>query len=197
MHVRQTHQDDHQSDITQLLHHWHAGRKEALDDLFPLVYNELRHIAHWFLRHGQGRTLQPTGLVHEIYARLLGSPPALFESRSHFFNTARMIIRQILVQESRRRDSLKRGKDHQRQPLEEDVQADSGAPDPTLLISLNQCLEEFRRLDERKAVIIELRFFLGLNVDETAAVLALSERTVRREWNIAKMWLKRNLQQPA
>lgn len=186
-----------QAEVTQLLHHWHAGRKEALDDLFPLVYNELRQMARWFLRYAHGRTLQPTGLVHEIYARLLGSPPSLFESRDHFFNTARLIIRQILVQESRRRDSLKRGKDLQRQPLEEHEQADSGAPDPTLLISLNQCLEAFRRLDERKAVIIELRFFLGLNVEETAAVLDLSERTVRREWNIAKMWLKRNLQQPA
>ncbi len=194
---RQPQRNEDRSDITQLLHRWHGGRKEALDDLFPLIYSELRNIAHWFLRHGQGRTLQPTGLVHEIYARLLGSPPALFESRAHFFNTARMIIRQILVQESRRRDSLKRGKDLQRQPLEEDEQADSGTPDPTLLISLNQCLDEFRRLDERKAAIVELRFFLGLNVDETAAVLDLSERTVRREWKIAKMWLKRNLQQPA
>lgn len=183
--------------ITQLLHAWHQGRKEAIDDVFPLVYADLRRMARRFIRDGARQTMQPTGLVHEMYARLLGSPPSQFESRDHFFNAARMIIRQILVQQSRMRDCVKRGKGMQRQPLEDDeVQASQAVPLDTL-VSIHQCLESFRQMDERKARIVELRFFLGLDIRETAEVMNTSERTVRRDWQTAKVWLKRNLKRPA
>ncbi|CAM2011173.1 ECF-type sigma factor [Acanthopleuribacter pedis] len=188
---------NHQPDITHLLQAWHQGDKDALDGVFPLVYADLRRMARHFLRDGARQTLQPTGLVHEMYARLLGSPPSQFENRAHFFNAARMIIRQILVQQSRMRDSIKRGKGMQRQPLEdEEIQA-GGDLNLDTLVSIHQCLESFRKLDERKARIVELRFFLGLDISETAEVLNTSERTVRRDWQTAKVWLKRNLKQSA
>jgi RNA polymerase sigma factor (TIGR02999 family) len=179
-------------DVTELLHAWSQGDPAALDRLIPLVYGELRKLAHHYLRaERSGATLQSTALVHEAYLRLVKQSPVDWQSRSHFFGVAARLIRQILVDQARKRDVAQRGAGELRLVYGE---ASDGSPAGEVdLLLLDDALTVLARLDERQSRIVELRFFGGLSVEETAVALDVSERTVKREWASAKAWLFQKL----
>lgn len=176
-------------DVTQLLHDWSNGDKEALDRLLPLVYDELRRVAARYLgRERPGHTLQPTALVHEAYIRLLGESQVSWQGRAHFFGAAARLMRRILVDHARERNAAKRG--HGLKVTLNEALAPSASPDLDL-VALDRALEELSALDAEQARIVELRFFGGLSVEETAEVLSVSPATVKRHWVSAKAWLRR------
>jgi RNA polymerase sigma-70 factor (ECF subfamily) len=178
--------------VSDLLAAWREGNKAALDELIPLVYSELRRLArHHIGRERPGHTLQTTALVNEAYLRLVGAEGTEFQNRVHFFAIAARLMRQILVDHARANRRVKRGGDAQRVDLET-VAIVSRAPSPDLL-SLNEALAELSLTDERKSRVVELRFFAGLDVQETAAALGVSQNTVIRDWAMAKAWLTRQL----
>lgn len=179
-------------DVTQLLADLSAGKNEARDKLIPLVYGELQALAERFIRRQKpGHTLQPTALVHEAYLRLGLDDEATWENRAHFFRITAKVMRSVLVDHERRRQSQKRGGDRQRVPLVNTVEITS---DPThCLIDLDAALERLAAMDPQTAQVVELRFFGGLNVEETGRVLGISPRTVNREWTLAKAWLKKEI----
>ncbi len=184
-------QDPHQepSDVTQLLNAWGDGRQEALDELMPIVYQELRKLARSHLRRERDEhTLQPTALVNEAYLRLVDQKNVQWQNRSHFFGIAAQLMRRILVDHARRRQSEKRGGGEAPMPFDEARGVPSKAPD---LVALDEALNDFAELDPRAAKIVELRQFGGLSIDETAEVLEISPATVKREWTAAKAWLRR------
>src|SRR5215471_14226276 len=178
--------------VTQLLIDWKTGSKEALDLLTPLVYNELRRLADHYLRDERAAaTLQPTALVHEAYLRLVAQSLPDWESRSHFFGVAAHLMRQILVDQARRRHSAKRGSGAEKVSLEDAV---SFAPSRGRDIqALDDALNALAQIDERKAKVIELRFFGGFSVEETAQALNISVATVGREQRMAEAWLHREV----
>lgn len=162
------------------------------DDLLPALYDELRALAaREMRREATGHTLQPTALVHEAYLRLVGGAPATWESRAHFLNLAAQVMRRILVEHARGRGRHKRGGDRLRVTLDEQFAAGDTQAD---LTDIDEALERLASLDARKAKVVELRFFAGLSVEETAKVLAVSEPTVKRDWQFAKAWIQRELQ---
>jgi RNA polymerase sigma factor (TIGR02999 family) len=171
--------------VTQLLREWSNGNQTARERLIPLVYDELRRVAHNYLRRERsGQMLQTTALVHEAYLRLVEIEKATWQDRAHFFAVAARIMRHILVDIARRR----------RIPQVSLIEALDAAPAPTRdLVALNDALDVLARRDPRKSRIVELRFFGGLSVDETAETLGISRRTVNREWEAAKAWLYREL----
>lgn len=173
-------------EITKLLQ---AGDGESLDRLLPVVYDELKRIAaRLFKDERAGHTLQPTALVHEAYMRLIKDGENVsWQSRAHFFGIAAESMREILVNHAYKRNAQKRGGGLTRIELDESVSF-SFERDLDVL-SLNECLERLARLDEREARIVELRFFGGLTIDETAAVMDISTATVEREWKVARAWL--------
>jgi len=181
-----------QETVTRLLVDWKGGSKEALDSLTPIVYNELRRLADHYLRDEHAAaTLQPTALVHEAYMRLVAQNLPDWESRSHFFGIAAHLMRQVLVDHARRRASAKRGSGAQKMSIEESV---SFAPGPRREIeALDDALNALALVDERKAKVIELRFFGGFSVDETAQALGISVATVGREQRLAEAWLHREM----
>jgi RNA polymerase sigma-70 factor, ECF subfamily len=181
-----------QDTVTRLLVDWKSGSKEAIDRLTPIVYNELRRLADHYLRDEHAAaTLQPTALVHEAYMRLVAQSLPDWESRSHFFGVAAHLMRQILVDHARRRISAKRGSDAQKISIEESV---SFAADAHREIqALDDALNALAALDPRKAKVIELRFFGGFSVDETAQTLDISVATVGREQRLAEAWLHREM----
>src|SRR5262245_53554814 len=178
--------------VTRLLIDWKSGSKDALDALTPLVYNELRRLADHYLRDERAAaTLQPTALVHEAYLRLVAQSLPDWESRSHFFGVAAHLMRQILVDHARRCHSLKRGSGAEKVSLEETV---SFAPSRGRDIeALDDALDALAQIDPRKAKVIELRFFGGFSVEETAQALDISVATVGREQRMAEAWLHREL----
>ena len=178
--------------VTKLLIDWKSGNKEALDLLTPLVYNELRRLADRYLRDERSAaTLQPTALVHEAYLRLVAQSLPDWESRSHFFGVAAHLMRQILVDHSRKRRSAKRGSGGEKVSLEEVV---SFAPSPGRdIVALDDALNALAEVDPRKAKVIELRFFGGFSVEETAQALDISVATVGREQRMAEAWLHREV----
>jgi RNA polymerase sigma factor (TIGR02999 family) len=183
-------QDEPTTSVTRLLRAWAHGDEAAGQELFPIVYGELkRQAARYLRRERRGHTLPPSGLVNEAYLRLAASPRRGFESRAHFFGVAARAMRQVLVDYARRRRAAKR----------EGVRitlADAEAPAAPLdLLDLDDALAELAVLDARQARLVELRFFGGLDVDETADVLGLSPRTVKREWQTARAWLQHRLLQ--
>ena len=179
-------------EVTELLNAWSQGDRGALDRLIPLVYGELRKLAHHYLRaERSGVTLQSTALVHEAYLRLVKQEPVDWQNRSHFFGVAARLIRQILVDQARKRNAARRGSGDLRLVWEESSDA-SPAGEVDLLL-LDDALTDLTRLDERQSRIVELRFFGGLSVEETAVALGISERTVKREWASAKAWLFQQL----
>jgi RNA polymerase sigma factor (TIGR02999 family) len=180
------------SDVTRLLEAWNAGDEGALERLLPLVHAELRRIAHNQLRHETpGLTLQPTALVNEAYLRLVHITRMTWHDRAHFFAMCSRLMRQILVDAARARRGAKRGGGVIRVSLDADVlPAGNSMPD---VIALNDALEALEALDPRKCRVVELRFFTGLSVEETAAVLDVSTDTVSRDWAFAKTWLFREL----
>src|SRR5437867_1301348 len=178
--------------ITQLLAAWSGGRREALDDLLPLVYDELRRLASRYLRHEPlGHTLQPTALVHEAYMRLIDQKKVQWRNRAHFYGVAAQIMRRILVDHARAHRAEKRGAGWERVPfIEEDLPAGADAID---VLDLDEALERLAAFDPQQERIVELRYFGGLTIDEVAEVVGLSAATVVREWTIAKAWLRAEL----
>jgi len=178
-----------QGEVTQILASLRAGDHDALDRLFPLVYGELRVLARRQLRRGApGDTLQATGLVHEAYLKLASADALNAESRGHFFAIAARAMRQVLVDQARARHAQKRGGGWLRTTLNDGHDAvDLGASD---FLALTEALDE---LDPRQRQVVDYRFFAGLEEQEIAAILGISERTVRREWVKARAWLFRSL----
>ena len=183
--------DDHAS-ATDLLLRAGAGETSAAASIFPLVYDELRRLAHIHLaKESTGRTLGTTELVHEAYLRLIDDTRAGWNGRVHFMAVAATAMRHILVDHARARRSLKRGGG--RVPMSLDA-ADLGTEERAdLLVALDEALDRLRQLDERRARVVECRFFGGMTEDETAEALGISNRTAQREWSKAKGWLYRQL----
>jgi RNA polymerase sigma factor (TIGR02999 family) len=179
-------------DVTELLHRWRSGDADALDRLLPLVYEELRRVASARLRQEHpGHTLQATALVHEAYLRLLGSRTTTPQNRTHLFAVAARLMREILVDHARRKAARKRGGSATMIALDESV----AAPDIAMidLIALDEALTGLQALDPRLCRVVELRFFAGLNIDETAQALDVSTATVERDWTVARAWLHQRL----
>jgi RNA polymerase sigma factor (TIGR02999 family) len=179
--------------ITRLLHDWSSGDEEALNALIPLVHRELRLLARQHMRRErQQHTLQATALVSEAYLRLLELKQIQWEDREHFFAVAARLMRRILVDAARARNAQKRGVGEQPVPLEE---AESAHRDPESdLLFVDEALQSLQALDKRKAQVVELRVFMGLSVEEAGEVLGVSAETVKRDWRLAKAWLKRELE---
>lgn len=176
-------------DVTGLLHEWRRGDAAAFEKLMPLVYGELRRQAHRYMRQERGgHTLQTTALVNEAYLRLVGQQEVEWQSRAHFFAVTAQVMRHVLIDHARRVSFLKRGgADAQRVSLEvAEAMTEERAAE---LVALDEALQELARLDERKARVVELRYFGGLGLEETAEVLEVSVMTVRRDWRAAKAWL--------
>jgi RNA polymerase sigma factor (TIGR02999 family) len=179
-------------DITTQLQAWGAGEPAAHERLFPLVYGELRRIAHRQLRHERsGHTLDTTALVHEAYLRLAGQASAEWADRSHFFAVAANAMRRILVDYARRYRTEKRGGAPQQVSLTDTMLVAEARADT--LLAVDEALTELARIDPRLSRVVECRFFAGLTEDETAEILGVTARTVRRDWTKAKGWLHRTL----
>ena len=179
--------------ITQLLIAWSDGRREALENLMPLVYEDLRRVAAGYMRHeSAGHALQPTALVHEAYVRLIDQKQVKWRNRAHFFGVAASLMRRILVDHARRRRAEKRGGNWERVTLSENEAAADGAREIDVL-ALHESLERLATFDPQQERIVELRYFGGLTIEETAEVVGVSPATVVREWTIAKAWLRADL----
>ena len=180
------------NDLTGLLIEWAQGDKAALDRLTPLVYDEIRRIAHRYIqRERDGHTLQTTALINEAYLRLAGSQNVDWQNRSHFFAVTAQVMRHILIDHARRRRYVKHGGEVQRVAFDlamnEAVMMSQARADE--LLALDEALDELAKLDQRKSRVVELRYFGGLSLEETAEVLEVSLMTVRRDWRAAKAWL--------
>jgi RNA polymerase sigma factor (TIGR02999 family) len=178
--------------VTQLLLEWSAGNEQAVDELFPIVYHELRRLAASYLRRERaGHTLQPTALVHEAFLRLIDQHSVTWQNRAQFFGLAAQMMRRILVNHAMSRRAAKRGGAATSITLDEELH---GYPTPSLdVIALDNALKTLADVDPREARIVELRFFGGLTVEETAVVMGVSPATVKREWATAKLFLSREI----
>jgi RNA polymerase sigma-70 factor, ECF subfamily len=189
-----TKKDSHE--VTQLLVSWSGGDEAALDKLFPLIYDVLRKQARSFLRRERGgHTLQTTALVHEAYLKLIDQNEVRWQNRAHFFAIAAQAMRRILLDYARQNLAEKRGGAAQKISLDDTENAPpniSHSPDANL-IALDEALRELDKIDKQQSRIVELRYFGGLTVEETAEVLNISPRTIAREWAMARAWLYRNL----
>jgi RNA polymerase sigma factor (TIGR02999 family) len=179
-------------EVTRLLELWSSGRPEALEELFPVVYDELRSLAGSFLRRERpGHTLQPTALVHEAYFRLTGRSEATVRDRAHFFAVAAQAMRRILVDHARRQRAAKRIGAQDRVPLDDAMPL---SVDPEVdLLGLHEALTDLAEINARQAKVVELRYFGGLTSEETAEVTGVSLATVERDWHAARLWLRRRL----
>lgn len=179
-------------DVTQLLHQWSEGNRAALDSLTPVVYDELRKLAGIYLRRERGdHTLQATAVVHEAYMRLVDQRSVRWQNRAHFFGIAAQMIRRILVDHARGVRAAKRGGGSVALSLDEAIGVSEKRD--LELEALDDALEALAAVDAQQARIVELRFFTGLSIEETAEVLGVSESTVKRDWVSAKAWLFREL----
>lgn len=179
-------------DITELLLEWSAGNQEALQRLTPLVYGELHRLAHHYMAGERtGHTLQSTALVNEAYVRLVQTNRIQWQGRAHFFAVSAQFMRRILVDFARSRQYAKRGGNPPVLPLDDLSVAVEPCAD---LIALDDALSSLAAVDPRKGQMVELRFFGGLSVEETAEVLKVSAETIHRDWRLAKVWLRRELQ---
>jgi RNA polymerase sigma factor (TIGR02999 family) len=186
------------NDVSQLLNAIEQGDPHAADQLLPLVYGELRRLAaQKLLRESPGLTLQPTELVHEAYLRLVGADAAgRWDGCGHFFAAAAEAMRRILVENARRKRSLKRGGGRQRQPLE-DVHLARGEVDDDHLLAIDEALARFARKDRAKAELVKLRFFAGCTIDQAARALGISAATAERWWAYARAWLHQEINRGA
>lgn len=183
-------------DLTQLLAAWADGDSAALDRLIPLVYDDLHRMARSFFQREPGtHTLQPTALVSEVYLRLRGRREMRWDNRADFFHFAAEVMRHFLVDYARRRKADKRGGDQIRIPLDTSLGLASEAE--LDLVDLHRALEQLAEIDPRQSQIVNLRFFVGLKVEEVAEILGISKATVKREWRTAKFWLRRHLEDPS
>lgn len=178
--------------VTRLLHAWSEGDKEALDKLVPVVYDELRRQASRYLRReNAGHTLQTTALVNEAYVRLVDQKNVRWQNRAHFFGIAAQLMRRILVDHARAKHRAKRGGGDLRVTFDEAIAvANEQEID---LVALDAALERLARIDKQQSKVVELRFFSGLNVEDTAVALGISAATVKRDWSVAKAWLYREV----
>jgi RNA polymerase sigma factor (TIGR02999 family) len=180
--------------VTEVLAQWSRGDKTALDRLVPLIYPELRRIAGRQLRRERREhTLQPTALVHEVFLQLVDQLRATWDSRAHFFAVAAQLMRRILVDHARSRQAAKRGGVITRVALQDEAVDAPADPIAAEVLAVDQALERLVARDPDQARIVELRFFGGLTVEETAHVMERSPRTIKREWRLAKAWLFREL----
>jgi RNA polymerase sigma factor (TIGR02999 family) len=176
--------------VTELLVKWKQGDDDALSDLMPLVYDELRRLAHHYLRAERAdHTLQSTALVHEAFLRLVDQEPTRIQNRAHFLAISSQLMRQILVDFARSRRAAKR--DHLKLSLDEALASSPGKSFDVM--ALDDALKELARLNPRQSRIVELRFFGGLSVEETSEVVGASPATVQRDWTIARAWLHREI----
>jgi RNA polymerase sigma-70 factor (ECF subfamily) len=183
--------------VTQLLIDWSEGRRDALEQLLPLVYEDLRHqAARYMRREAAGHALQPTALVHEAYMRLIDQQRVRWRNRAHFYGVAAGMMRRILVDHARARRAEKRGEGWERVTLT-GVEARSDGLDAIDVLALHDALERLAAFDPRKARIVELRYFAGLTIDEAAEVMEMSAATIAREWTVAKAWLYADLSKSA
>jgi RNA polymerase sigma factor (TIGR02999 family) len=186
--------DSSDSEVTALLTQLSKGDKTVIERLMPLVYDELHRRASRYMRQERtGHTLQPTALVHEAYLKLVGQREASFKNRTHFFAVASQLMRRILIDHARARLSAKRGGEQSAFSLSDAAEFRAGTP--IELIAIDDALQKLRVLDSRQEQIVEMRFFGGLTVDETAEVLGVSTRTIEREWTMARAWLYMQLRQ--
>jgi RNA polymerase sigma-70 factor, ECF subfamily len=180
--------------VTQLLVDWSKGDQSALEKLMPLVHSELRRLASSYLRkERQGHTLQPTALVNEAYLKLVDQKSARWQNRAQFYGVAAQLMRRILVDHARQHHAAKRGgSDQQRLSI---TSAGQLATQPELdLLALHEALEELTEIDRQQSRIVELKFFAGLSIEETAEVLGIGHATVERDWKMARAWLRRKLE---
>jgi RNA polymerase sigma factor (TIGR02999 family) len=185
--------EENSQQITQLLKQWSSGEAEVLDDLMPLVYVELRRQASSYLRRERSNhTLQPTALINEAYLKLIDQRDVKWQNRAHFFAIAAQAMRRILVDYARERKREKRGGAAENLPLDEALTIVSRGKSVDL-VALDEALNKLAKFDERQARVVELRYFSGLSIDETAEVLNVSNVTIRRDWNMAKAWLHQEI----
>jgi len=179
-------------EITQLLAEWSDGNQTALDKLYPLVYDELHRMARRYMnREPKGHTLQTTALINEAYVRLVDQKHVHWANRAHFFAISAQIMRRILIDHARRHAYAKRGGGAEKISLDETaIVAKERAPD---LLVLDEALNRLAEIDPRRGQVVELRYFGGLNNEEIAGVLKISENTVTRDWNMARAWLYQEL----
>jgi RNA polymerase sigma-70 factor, ECF subfamily len=179
-------------EISRLLAAWGGGDRAALDELIPLVYGELRRLAHLYTgRKSPGHTLQTSALVNEAYLRLADQTHPRWQNRAHFFAICAQLMRQILVDYARRRGARKRGGGERPVPLDEGlIFSEERAAD---VVALDEALARLAEFDPRQSRVVELRFFGGLSIEETAEVLGVSPGTVMRDWTLAKAWLRREI----
>jgi RNA polymerase sigma factor (TIGR02999 family) len=187
--------DSAPADVTLLLREWQHGSRPALERLIPLVYAELHTLASRYMsRERPGHTLQTTALINEAYVKLVGQRQVDWQNRAHFFGIAAQVMRRILVDHARHDGRLKRGGDAPRIPIQEVNPASAQPPINAVdAYALDRALTRLEALDPHQGRIVELRFFGGLTIDETAAVMNISAGTVKREWGVAKAWLYREL----
>lgn len=181
-----------QPNITLVLERWSQGEQSALDELIPLIYQELRGLAGNYLRRErQNHTLQPTALINEVFVRLIDQNDIKWQNRAHFYGIAAKLMRRVLVDHARARQAVKRGGEMYNVSLSK---ADQFAGHSTIdLLALHLSLERLEELDPQQSRIVELRFFGGLTIEETAEVMACSHATVEREWKMARAWLRTEL----
>lgn len=180
-----------QNEITQMLLAWRAGNTDAVNDLFELVYDELKRVAGSRMRGERGNhTLQPTALVHEVYLKLVDQSAVNWENRAHFFGIVANTMRQILIMHARSRGAEKRGGKQNLIALDD---VEIGVEKDVDLIELDEALKKFEEFDTFGCKIVEMRFFVGLTNEEIAEVIGISESTVKREWKTAKGWLRNEL----
>ena len=179
-------------EVTQLLVDWGNGNQAALDRLMPLVYTELRQLAHRYMRRERpGHTMQTTALIHEAYLRLVDQNQVRWQHQAHFFGIAARLMRQILIEHARSHTHAKRGGGVGTISLDEAAIVSQARA--TELLALNDALERLATIDPRKSQVVELRFFGGLSVEEAAQVLNITPNTVLRDWRMAKAWLRREI----
>jgi RNA polymerase sigma-70 factor (ECF subfamily) len=179
-------------DVTQLLRAWSEGDQLALEKLTPLVYQELHRRAHWQMaRERSGQILQTTAIVNEIYVQLIDLRGVSWRDRAHFFALSSRLIRRVLIDAARAKASLKRGAGSPHVALDENLLISTEPPAD--VVALDEALTVLGTIDQRKSQVVELRFFGGLSIEETAEVLKVSPETVKRDWKLAKSWLRREL----
>lgn len=182
------------NEVTQLLERWSGGDRAALDELIPIVYDELRKMARRCMNgQGVGHTMQTTELIHEAYLRLAPSHDKDWKSRSHFFGVAAQAMRHILVDHARSKNRLRRGGPQQRVTLTDQTAVLDTRSDE--ILALEDALMRLFKLDERKGRIVEMKFFGGLNFEEIAEVMQISVITIKRDWSFSKNWLSREISQ--
>lgn len=180
--------------ITQMLHKWSNGNREALEELLPLVYDELhRQAARYLRRERKDHTLQTTALINEAYLKLIDQKNVQWESRTHFFAIAAQAMRRILVDYARTRHREKRGGTAENLPIDEALQVKAKEEESVDLIALDEALTRLAKIDSQQARVVELRYFGDLSLEATAEALHISRATVARDWSMAKAWLLREL----